>query len=125
MALTLAGCDGTAPPAAPAASEAVEQVVTPVYVIGETVTVEGVVTRILSPGSFELDSPEFGDRSLLVVCAVDRDVDPGERVEVAGNVQHFIYDAYAGEYRLAPDASTYAAFQQEQFLVSEKAMDLP
>jgi hypothetical protein len=125
MAVTLAGCDSSAPPVAPAASGNVEQVVAPAYVIGETVTVEGVVTRIISRGSFELDSPGFGDRSLLVVCAVDRDVNPGERIEVSGNVQHFIYDAYADEYRLAPDASAYAAFQKEQFLVSDKAMDLP
>jgi hypothetical protein len=83
MAVTLAGCDGSAPPVAPAASGNVEQVVAPAYVIGESVTVEGVVTRIISRGSFELDSPGFGDRSLLVVCAVDRDVNPGERIEVS------------------------------------------
>lgn len=95
------------------------------YVIGETITVSGTVTDVIGPTSFEMDSPEYGDRSLLVLCAEERTLSPGQKVEVSGSVQHFDYRAYADEYGLVADPQRYAEFEAEPFLVTLRALDLP
>lgn len=113
------------PGGSPAPVWSVDPSIPAAYAIGEDVTVQGTVTRVLSPASFELNSPGYGDPSLLVIFAGDRDVEAGDRVEIPGNVQKFGYRSYADEYRLDPDASAYADFEGELFVVSAKAEDLP
>jgi hypothetical protein len=90
--------------------------------IGRTVTVGGIVTRVITETSFVLDTRDFGDESLLVLCAPSREVAVGYRVSVSGNVQKFDYSAYAGDYALAPDADRYRDFAAEEFLVTSEAM---
>ncbi|GAA3939468.1 hypothetical protein [Actinoplanes auranticolor] len=90
--------------------------------IGRTVTVSGIVTRAITDTSFELDTREYGDDSLLVLCEPGRAVSVGDRVQISGNVQKFIYDEYAAEHHLADDAATYAEFTGERFLVTARAM---
>ncbi|MEU8230451.1 hypothetical protein AB0C12_12725 [Actinoplanes sp. NPDC048967] len=90
--------------------------------IGRTVTVSGTVTRLITDTSFELDTREYGDDSLLVLCEPGRAVSAGDRVRISGNVQKFLYDVYAADHHLAGDAATYAEFTGERFLVTAEAM---
>jgi hypothetical protein len=92
--------------------------------IGRTVTVGGIVTRVITETSFVLDTRDFGDESLLVLCAPSREVAVGYRVSVSGNVQKFDYSAYTGEYALASDADRYRDFAGEEFLVTSAAMKI-
>ncbi|MEV6842727.1 hypothetical protein [Actinoplanes sp. NPDC051411] len=127
MIVLLAGChsaDGRAVHD-PAPSNAASRDAGKAYLIGDTVTVRGTVTRVLGPAAFVLDSPGYGDRSLLVLCEPSRDVVSGKRVEVSGNIQKFDYASYVDQYGLAAQPSAYAEFEGEPFLVTEKAMDLP
>jgi hypothetical protein len=89
--------------------------------IGKTVTVSGTVTRVITDTSFELDTRDYGDDSLLVLCEPGRAVSPTDRVQISGNVQKFTYDEYATEHHLA-DEATYAAFTGERFLMTPEAM---
>jgi hypothetical protein len=125
LAVAAAGCvEQTAPtpvPVPPTGSTAPDYFGTTDF-IGRTVTVSGTVTRVITDTSFELDTREYGDDSLLVLCEPGRAVSVGDRERISGNVQRFLYDEYAAEHDLADDAAAYAEFTGERFLVTAQAM---
>jgi hypothetical protein len=116
LALSGAGC-AESPTPVPATGSAAPDYFGTTDFIGKTVTVAGTVTRVINDISFELDTRDYGDDSLLVLCEPGRAVSVGERMQISGNVQKFAYDEYAGEHRLA-DAGAYAEFTDERFLVN-------
>ncbi|MEU4428841.1 hypothetical protein AB0F81_50225 [Actinoplanes sp. NPDC024001] len=130
MSSVTSGCgDGTAerglPSTGTAASSPTVLPVTGADIIGETITASGTVTDVIGPTSFEMDSPGYGDGSLLVLCAEKQIISPGQKVEVSGSLQIFSYRAYADEYALVADSRRYAEFETEPFLVTLQALDLP
>ena len=118
-----AGCaeePAAAPAPAPITGSGVPDYFGTTDFIGKTVTVQGTVTRVITDTSFELDTRDYGDDSLLVLCESGCRTATGERVQVSGNVQKFVYDEYAADNGLS-DAASYAGFTGERFLVTAQA----
>ena len=86
--------------------------------IGTTVTVTGIVIRVITETSFVLDLTEVGDQAVLVLSAPAHDVAVNYRVTLTGEVQKFAYRRYADDYALAPDRGRYQRFDGDRFLVS-------
>lgn len=87
--------------------------------VGRTVTVSADVKNVHTPTSFELDTAQWGDDSLLVVSgSPQRELSANDTVKVTGTVREFNYDQYVTEYGLAQDETLYEPYDNEQFLVA-------
>lgn len=84
--------------------------------IGQTVTVQGTVTRLIGPSSFVLDGMRYGKDSILVIATPPMDVEVGQSVDATGVVRQFGYDIYADEYELG-ETDLYNDYGAEQILV--------
>ncbi|MBB4693550.1 hypothetical protein [Paractinoplanes abujensis] len=119
--LIVSGCGQDSPTQGSTTAPANSNFFGDTYFIGRTVTITGIVTRVITEQSFVLDTRDFGDESLLVLCEPSRDVAAGDRIHLSGNVQKFVYGAYAEQYGLSTDAA-YKMFAGEEFLVTAQAM---
>ncbi|MDR7301574.1 hypothetical protein [Haloactinomyces albus] len=88
--------------------------------VGQRVTLSAEVTEVFTPTSFQLDAAEWGDDSLLVVSAQQRNnLRAGELVQVTGTVRSsFAYDQNADRYGLAADAEVYSDYEGEKYLAA-------
>ncbi len=88
--------------------------------VGQTVTVSADVKNVHTPTSFELDTAQWGDDSLLVVSGNPlKELSANDTIKVTGTVREFNYDQYVTEYGLAQDETLYEPYDNEQFLVAK------
>jgi hypothetical protein len=86
------------------------------HYVGQTVTVTGKVTRIITPTSFILTGDEYDDDSILVLSAGKYDPELYRQLTVTGEVQRFNYPDYRG-YELDDD-DAYGEFIGKEFIVA-------
>lgn len=133
VAIAVAACGGQDPDAdeipnlrpevgteqSPEISDITEEAFGDAHYIGQTVTVTGKVTRIITPTSFVLTGDEYDDDSILVLSAGEYDPVLYDPLTVTGEVQRFQYPNYRG-YEL-DDEDSYVDFNGREFIVAGPA----
>jgi hypothetical protein len=129
--LLLAGCGGEA--AAPREGTSVEELTGDVSGVidvdtarvGSRISLTGTVTKVLSPGAFEISAQDAAsDRPLLVLNREDR-LQPGQVVQVVGLVRVFVDDEQAAEYGLGATAQ-YPQHDRKRIVVADEVdTDVP
>lgn len=127
VAIAVAACGGQDPDAdelpeagtaeqSPEITDITEEAFGDAHYIGQTVTVTGKVTRIITPTSFVLTGEEYDDDSILVLSAGEYDPELYAPLTVTGEVQRFEYPNYRG-YEL-DDEDSYVEFNGREFIVA-------
>lgn len=93
--------------------------------VGSRISLRGTVTRVLSPGAFEISAQDAAsDRPLLVLNREDA-LEVGQVVQVVGLVRVFTDDETAAEYGLRSTADYPEHHLKRVVVASEVDTDIP
>lgn len=92
--------------------------------LGNTVTVSGEVTSIISPKAFRISGDDWGGEPLRVINAGNAVVTEGSVVQVTGTVREFEETAIEQEYKLTLDDNLFDDWSDDHVVVASKVMPI-
>ena len=93
--------------------------------VGGAITLRGTVTRVLSPGAFEVSAEDAASDGPLLVLNREDQLSAGQVVQVIGRVKVFNDDEQASQHGLGP-TSQYPEHHLQRIVVADEVdTDVP